>query len=170
MERNVSQPVPAHAGAFATIAADENELFAFADKNGAGGSFKVSKIGGAGDAMAPVQSAYQYPPAMAQAAATELGEEEDEEELAVAGPEGANEEEKQSLVDEVEELRLSFKEYRDTLHEERSIPSKMRKMMKTEDGGEAIIQSILDGSVVWDDDTEAGSTTTVSSLVAVMRY
>ena len=72
MERNVSQPVPAHAGTFATIAADENELFAFADKNGAGGSFKVSKIGGAGDAMAPVQSAYQYPPAMAQAAATDF--------------------------------------------------------------------------------------------------
>jgi clathrin heavy chain len=102
VERNVSQPVPAHAGTFATIEADQADLFAFADKAGAGGSvrvcaaclhalsraqlpafivgspvvlsaqIKVSKIGGAGDAMAPVQAAYQYPQQAAAAAATDF--------------------------------------------------------------------------------------------------
>ena len=41
VERNVSQPVPAHAGTFATIEADQADLFAFADKAGAGGSVRV---------------------------------------------------------------------------------------------------------------------------------
>ena len=97
VERNVSQPVPAHAATFATIAADEAEMFAFADKAGTGGTvrrsplswrsafcriliqpsagvpqFKVSKIGGAGDAMAPVQVPYAYPDSAAQAAATDF--------------------------------------------------------------------------------------------------
>jgi clathrin heavy chain len=40
VERNVSQPVPAHAGTFATIAADEAEIFCFADKAGAGGTVR----------------------------------------------------------------------------------------------------------------------------------
>ena len=42
VERNVSQPVPAHAGSFATIPADQADVFAFADKAGAGGSVCAS--------------------------------------------------------------------------------------------------------------------------------
>ena len=42
VERNVSQPVPAHAATFATIAADEAEMFAFADKAGTGGTVRCS--------------------------------------------------------------------------------------------------------------------------------
>jgi clathrin heavy chain len=73
VERNVSQPVPAHSGTFATIAADEAEMFCFADKAEAGGgTFKLSKIGGAGAAMGPVQTAYAYPPQVAQAAASDF--------------------------------------------------------------------------------------------------
>ena len=40
VERNVSQPVPAHTGTFATIAADQADMFAFADKAGPGGSVR----------------------------------------------------------------------------------------------------------------------------------
>ena len=44
VERNVSQPVPAHAATFATIAADEAEMFAFADKAGTGGTVRRSPL------------------------------------------------------------------------------------------------------------------------------
>eukprot|EP01052_Picozoa_sp_SAG31_P009399 SAG31_NODE_492_length_14913_cov_4.109086_5_plen_1645_part_00 len=65
-EKGVSQPVPAHAGAFADIPADEALMFVFTDKAGAAGTFKATKIGGAGPAIAGVQAPAQYPPAGGQ--------------------------------------------------------------------------------------------------------